>query len=79
MRVAERCLCRVKRLEEIPAGLTLGIRVCLDARPVQTHDAICQDWEMEDVAVLNMGENDLSFQNFRSKIGRPASDFSTAP
>jgi hypothetical protein len=31
MRVAERCLCRVKRLEEIPVGLTLGIRVRLDA------------------------------------------------
>jgi hypothetical protein len=37
---------------------------------VQTHDAIRQDWEMVDVAVLNMGANDLSFQNLRSKIGR---------
>ena len=31
MRLAERYLCRVKRLEEIPAGLTLGIRVRFDA------------------------------------------------
>ena len=63
LRAAERGLCGVMSVEEIPVRLAFRIRVCLDARAVDAHGAVGQDGKVKHVALPDMCNHHLILQN----------------
>jgi hypothetical protein len=53
-------------VEQISVGLSLGTRVCFDPRPMQPYGAVCQDREVIDMALVDMGDHNLVLQNLGS-------------